>query len=187
VSLFNITIKRNFLSDQKYSSCVVGDQCSLYTKGNGLTINDILRNQIQPNKIFWNQSVMIQLTAGITMVMFLTGFINGIFSLITFQNKELRQVGCGLYLLASSITSLLTITMFTVKYWFVVLIQLHSTVNSSLLRVDCVFIGPVLKLFLHLDGWLNACIATERTVNVSKGINFNKKKSRRMARWIILI
>ena len=90
-------------------------------------------------------------------------------------------------LLASSITSLLTITMFTMKFWFVVLIQLHSTIRSSILRTDCAFIGPVLKLCLYLDGWLNACVAIERTVTVSKVVNFDKKKSRHAARWIILI
>ena len=121
------------------------------------------------------------------MVMFVIGFINGICSFITFRNKELRKVGCVLYLLASSITSLLTITMFTVKFWFVVFIQLHSIISSSILQTDCAFIGPVLKLCLYLDGWLNACVAIERTVNVSKGITFDKKMSKRAARWIIPI
>jgi len=180
----NLTLNR---INKKHSSCVVGDQCSLFTKGIGLTINDILRNKIQPNIPFEKQSVLIQTAAGLTMIMFVIGFINGIFSLITFRNKELRKVGCGIYLLASSITSLLTITMFTIKFWFVILIQLHSIVRSSILRTDCVFIGPVLKLCLYLDGWLNACVAIERTVNVSKGVNFDKKKSQRAARWILLI
>ena len=110
----------------------------LHTKGIGMTINEILRNAIQPNTTFVKQSVFNTDSYCITMVMFLIGFINGIFSLITFQNKEPRKVGCGLYLLASSITSLLTITMFTVKFWFVVLIQLYSIVNPSIHRTDCV-------------------------------------------------
>jgi len=180
----NLTLNR---INKKHSSCVIGDQCSLFTKGIGLTINEILRNKIQSNISFRKQSVLIQTAAGLTMIMFVIGFINGIFSLITFRNKELRKVGCGIYLLASSITSLLTITMFTIKFWFVILIQLHSIVRSSILRTDCVFIGPILKLCLYLDGWLNACVAIERTVNVSKGVNFDKKKSQRAARWIVLI
>ena len=158
------------------SSCVVGDQCSSHTKGIGLTINDILRNQIQPNTSFGKQSSFIQVAAGITMIMVVIGLINGIFSLITFRNKELRKFGCGIYLLASSITSLLTITIFTIKFWFVVLIQMYMTVNSAILRVDCAFMSPVLKFCLYFDGWLNACVAIERTVNVSKGVTFDKKK-----------
>jgi len=165
----------------------MGDQCNPFQKTIGLTINDILRNQVQPNASFSKQSSLIKVAAAITMIMFSIGFINGIFSLMTFKNKELRKIGCGIYLLASSITSLLTITMFTVKFWFVVLTQLYSTVNSNVLRFDCVFIGPVLKLCLYLDGWLNGCVAIERTMNVFKGVNFDQKMSRRMARRIIFI
>ena len=172
---------------KKHSSCVVGDSCGPYQKTIGLTINDILRNQVQRNTSFRKQSSLIQGAAGITMIMFFIGFINGLFSLVTFQNKELRKVGCGIYLLASSITSLLTITLFTIKFWFVVLIQLYSTVNSVILRVDCVFIGPALKLCLYLDSWLNACVAIERTVNVSEGVKFDKNMSTRMARRMIFI
>ena len=152
-----------------------------------MTINDILRNQIQPDISFGKQSSLIQTAAGITMIMFSLGLINSILSLTTFQDKELRKIGCGMYLYASSITSLVTTIIFTIKFWFVFLTRLYSTVNSSILRVDCAFLGPFLKLCLYFDGWLNACVAIERTVNVSKGVTFDKKTSRRMARRIILI
>ena len=159
----------------------------MYTKGIGLTINDILRNKIQSKTSFGKQSAFVKTAAAITMIMFAIGLINGFFSLITFQNEDARKVGCGLYLLASSITSLLTITTFTIKFWFTVLIQMHSIVNASVLQADCVFIGPFLKLCLCLDGWLNACVAIERIVNVSKGVTFNKEMSKHAARWIIFL
>ena len=152
-----------------------------------MTINDILRNQIQSDTSFRMQSALIHAAVGITMIMFFIGFVNATFSLMTFRDKQLRKIGCGIYLLASSITSLLTISMFTIKFWFVVLVQFYSTFNSSVLRTDCLFIGPVLKLCLYLDGWLNACVAIERAVNVSKGVNFDKKRSVNIARRIILI
>jgi len=180
----NVTFKKTI---KNRSSCVTGNLCDPYQKTIGLTINDILRNQVQPSISFQNQSSLIQVAATITMIMFSIGFINGICSLITFQNKELRNVGCGIYLLASSITSLLTIALFTIKFWLAVLTQLYSTVNSAALRVDCAFIGPFLKLCLYLDGWLNACVAIERTVNVSKGVSFDKKMSTRIARGMIFI
>lgn len=171
---------------KKHSSCVVGDQCSLFTKAIGLTINDILRNQVLPNVPFGKQSSLIQVGAAITMIMFVGGLINGILSLITFKNKKLREIGCGVYLFASSVTSLLTITMFTVKFWLVVLIQMYASTSSFLLRADCVAFGPLLKLCLYFDGWLNACVGIERTVSVSKGVSFNKRKSKCVARWIII-
>jgi hypothetical protein len=128
------------------------------------------------------------MSAALTMIMFVAGLINSILSFMTFQRKDLRELGCGMYLLASSITSLLTIAMFTVKFWFLVLTQINvSTTSPSVLRGGCVSIEPVLKLFVYLDAWLNACIAVERAVNVSKGVHFDKKKSKRIARWIIII
>lgn len=134
-----------------------------------------------------NQSFFVKMSAFLTMIMFIGGLINGIFSLLTFQSIELRRVGCGMYLLSSSITSLLTITMLTVKFWFVVLTQINIPRNLSILRSGCVSVEPLLKVFVSVDTWLNACVAIERAVTVRKGINFNEKKSKCIARWIIII
>ncbi|CAF1303684.1 unnamed protein product [Adineta steineri] len=38
-----------------------------------------------------------------------------------------------------------------------------------------------------MDKWLNACVATERAFSVMKGINFNKQKSIKMAKYMIII
>jgi hypothetical protein len=134
-----------------------------------------------------NQPLTVKMSAVITMIMFVAGLINSVLSFLTFQNAELRKVGCGMYLLASSITSLLTICMLTVKYWFVVLTQMDTSLSLSIYEGGCRSIEPLLKLFLCLDGWLNGCVAIERAINVLKGVNFNKEKSKRIARWIILI
>ncbi|CAF4144207.1 unnamed protein product, partial [Adineta steineri] len=109
----------------KLSSCVIGDQCNFFIKGIGLTLDDILRDELQPNKVLNNQSFSIKLSAGLTIIMFVAGLINSILSFITFQTKDSQQVGCGMYLLASSITSLLAISIFIIKFWFVVLTRIY--------------------------------------------------------------
>jgi len=38
-----------------------------------------------------------------------------------------------------------------------------------------------------MDQWLNACVAIERSITAIKGVNFNKKKSRKLAGYIIII
>ncbi|CAF1168153.1 unnamed protein product [Adineta steineri] len=174
-------------SGPKESSCVIGDQCNFYLKGIGLTLDDILGDALQPNKVLNNQSFSIKLSAGLTITMFVAGSINSILSFITFQNKDSQQVGCGMYLLASSITSLLAISIFIVKFWFVVLTHINVSPNLSVLRGGCVSIEPILKLFLYLDGWLNACVAVERAILIFKGVKFDKKKSKSIARRTILI
>ncbi|CAF0937335.1 unnamed protein product [Adineta steineri] len=134
-----------------------------------------------------DQTILVKIVAALTMIMFVGGMINSILSLLTFQSKDLRQVGCGIYLLASSITSFLTISMFVVKFWFVVLTRMDLSIRLSIVRGGCVSIEPLLKLCLYLDAWLNACVAIERAILVFKGVKFNKQKSQCIARWVILI
>ncbi|CAF3971059.1 unnamed protein product, partial [Adineta steineri] len=101
--------------------------------------------------------------------MFIAGLINSILSFITFQHKDSQQVGCGMYLLTSSITSLLATTMLIIKFWFVIFTHINVSTSLSVLHGGCVSIEPILKLFLYLDGWLNACVAVERAVLIFKG------------------
>ncbi|CAF1536843.1 unnamed protein product, partial [Adineta ricciae] len=171
----------------KESRCVIGDQCNFYMKGIGLTLDDILRDELQPNKVLNNQTFSIKFSAGLTIIMFVAGLINSILSFMTFQNKDSQQVGCGMYLLTSSITSFLAISMFLIKFWFVVLTHINVSTSLSVLRGGCVFIETILKIFLYFDGWLNACVAVERAVLIFKGVKFDKKKSKSFARQIILI
>ncbi|CAF4376287.1 unnamed protein product, partial [Adineta steineri] len=58
-----------------------------------------------------DQTILVKVSVALTMIMFVGGLINSILSILTFKNKDLRQVGCGIYLLASSITSFLTISL----------------------------------------------------------------------------
>jgi hypothetical protein len=134
-----------------------------------------------------NQPFTVEMSAALTMIIFVAGLINSILSFLTFQSKDLRKVGCGIYLLTSSITSLLTISMLTVKFWFVVLTQMNVSISRSVLQGGCVFVEPMLKLFLYLDAWLNACVAVERAVLISKGVTFDRKKSKRIAQRTIII
>jgi hypothetical protein len=134
-----------------------------------------------------NQPLSVKMGVALTTIMFIMGLINSILSILTFQNESLRKVGCGIYLLASSITSLLTICMFTIQFLFVILSQMNSSINFFILRGGCISIESLLKLFFYLDAWLNACVAIERALLVHKGIHFNKDKSKRFARWIVFL
>ncbi|CAF4245336.1 unnamed protein product, partial [Adineta steineri] len=180
----NTSVKRII---ENHDECVIGGSCNVQIKGIGITLDDILRYEIKRNMTLKNQPLLVKMSVVLANVMFLMGLINGILSLLTFQNANLRKVGCGIYLLASSITSLLTIFMFTIKFWFVLLIQMNSSINISIRRGGCISIEPLLKLFLYFDTWLNACVAIERAIHVYQGIHFNKEKSKRLARWIIFI
>ncbi|CAF1670891.1 unnamed protein product [Adineta ricciae] len=77
--------------------------------------------------------------------------------------------------------------MFAIKFWFVVITQMNTSIHLTVLEGGCKSIEILLKLFFYCDTWLNACVAVERAFNVYKGVNFNKEKSKYFARWIIFI
>ncbi|CAF0927344.1 unnamed protein product [Adineta ricciae] len=180
----NFTFER-FIDDS--TDCYIGDPCNPQVNSIGLTLDDILRAAVKQNITIHNQPFGIKMSAAVTIIMFIAGIISCLCSIITFQNETLRKVGCGLYLLASSITSFLTITMFTIKFWFVLVTQMNTNIHLSIHQGGCKSIETLLKFFFYWDAWLNACVAVERGINVYQGINFNKEKSKRFARWILLI
>ncbi|CAF1666567.1 unnamed protein product, partial [Adineta ricciae] len=180
----NVTLEA-FSDNSTY--CYIGGPCETHLKSIGLTLDDILYYKINRNMTINGQSLAIKISGALTIIMFVVGAISSACSILTFQNEKLRQVGCGLYLLASSITSLATITLFTIKFWFVIITQMDTSIRLSILESGCKSIDTLLKFFFCWDAWLNACVAVERAVSVHRGINFNKDKSKRYARLVIFI
>jgi hypothetical protein len=52
--------------------------------------------------------------------------------------------------------------------------------------ISCKSIDYLLKVLLASSEWLNACVAIERMISVTKGANFNKRKSKNISKWMIL-
>ncbi|CAF1534644.1 unnamed protein product, partial [Adineta ricciae] len=178
----NFTLQR-FIDNSTY--CYVGGPCNTQVKGIGLTLDDILRLEVNRNMSIQDQPLSIKISGALSVIMFVVSVVSSLCSFLTFQNQKSRTVGCGLYFLTSSVTSFLTITMFTVKFWFVVGTQISPFVRQSALQVGCKSIECLLKLFFCWDAWLSACAAVERSASVYKGVRFDKEKSKRFARWII--
>ena len=168
------------------TDCFFGNQCQFYAKGLGLTLEEILGYEIKRYVRLSKQTFSVQLSAILTMIMLLAGIINGILSILTFKNKTSREVGCGIYLLVSSIFSLTIVILFTLKFWFLFYSYRDFSSQKLILFSNCMIIEPLLKLLLYIDNWLNACVAGERAFAVFKGISFDKKSSRQMAKWIIV-
>jgi hypothetical protein len=118
--------------------------------------------------------------------MTLVGIINGSLLMITFMNKKLHEVGSGIYLLGSSIFTLLTITVFALKFSILLGAQMESITNRSFLNFQCITIDFFLRISLAMDHWLNACVACERAITSIKATNFNKRKSKKAAKYVIL-
>ncbi|CAF2966223.1 unnamed protein product [Rotaria sp. Silwood2] len=168
------------------TDCFFGNQCQYYAKGLGLTLDEILGYEIKHNIILSKQSFSVKLSAFITMIMLLVGIINGIISIFIFKRKTCQEVGCGIYLLSSSITSIIIVILFSLKFWFLIYSYRDFIGKRIIIFSNCMIIEPLLKLLLYIDNWLNGCIACERAFSLFKGIYFDKIKSRKMAKWIII-
>jgi hypothetical protein len=75
--------------------------------------------------------------------------------------------------------------MFTTKFVELLISQMNIITNRSLLLFNCKSINALLKVLLISGDWLNAFVAIERLITAIKGIAYDKKKSRKVAKWII--
>jgi hypothetical protein len=100
--------------------------------------------------------------------------------------KNVRDVGCSLYLFVSSITSLITISIMMIKFWILLFLQMGSINNRSLIYIQCISLDFLIRIFVSINDWLTSCVSLDRSVNAYQGIYFNKEKSKKIAKWMIL-
>jgi hypothetical protein len=157
--------------------CYYGTLCQFTTSGSILSLDSIIGYHIQPYVSFVKQSFIIKLGMGITIVMFVAGTISNLLSIMTFLQKKILEVGCGIYLLSSSILSVLTMIIFGYKFLSLLAIQMALITNERFLYVNCKMIDFLLRFLPTITEWLNACVAMERILNITLNVHFNKAKS----------
>lgn len=167
--------------------CFYGILCQLRESGFGLSLDGILGYHILPNSSITHQPMIIIISIILTIIYFIVGLLNGLISIITFNNKTIQEVGCGIYLFGSSITTLLTSIIFGLKYWILVYSHMGILTNKVFLSIQCYSIDFMLRLCLNMDQWLNACVAVERAFTSIQGASFSKIKSKKIAKLMILI
>ena len=166
-------------------NCFFGNRCQFYAKGLGSTLDEILGYEFKRNRTLFQQPSTVIIGAVVLTIISFVGIVNSILSMIVFLRKKSREVGCGIYLLASSITSLIIAILLLLKFWFLFYSHQDHHGQRHILKGNCFGIEPLLKLFLYLGTWLNACVAIERTISVIQRTKFDRKRSRKMAKWII--
>ena len=109
------------------------------------------------------------------------------FSIVIFKSETIQKTGCGFYLLCSSVVSILIMVTLLMKFWFLFLSQTASLTNHFFLLFNCKTMDFLLQTLLNTNDWFNACVGIERAVTVSQGVLFDQMKSKRIARWIVLL
>ncbi|CAF0862040.1 unnamed protein product [Adineta ricciae] len=165
--------------------CFYGTQCQFSSILFGLSLDAILGYSIQPHVKIEHQPSTVQISAALTIIITVLGFTNGILSLITFTSKETQKIGSGLYLLVLSILTLFTMIIFTVKFSILFIAQQTYMTNRLFLSSQCIAIDFLLRIGIHMDQWLNACVAMERTMTTIQESRFKREKSKQMAKYMI--
>ncbi|CAF3364239.1 unnamed protein product [Rotaria sp. Silwood1] len=95
-------------------TCFYGRRCQFSSHGFGLSLDAILGYHIQPHIIIRHQTLVVQLSIVLTIIMTVAGLINSTLLMIAINNKEPCKIGCGIYLISTSITSLFTMLITTI-------------------------------------------------------------------------
>ena len=167
--------------------CYFGSRCQFSTKGSTLSLDIILGYHIRSKNTLNQQTTIVKSAIALTSIIFVAGMMNSFLSFPTFRGKETRGVGCGLYLFTTSILSMIIVVILALKFAFLVASQIGSINDRWFLSVQCISMDFLLRSLLSTSDWLSACVSIERAINVLQGVKFNKTKSRRVARWMILI
>ncbi|CAF1381200.1 unnamed protein product [Adineta steineri] len=168
-------------------ACFFGRLCQFRTDGFGLSLDAILGYHIQRQTSITHQPIIVKTSVALTIIFIVAGIINSLLSIITFKNKSIQTVGCGIYLLSSSITALLITILFGLKFWILILSQVEDVSNRLFLSLQCYSLDFLLRICLNVEQWLNAFVAVERAYTVIQGAGFNKKKSKKIAKLVIVI
>jgi hypothetical protein len=166
--------------------CFYGSKCQFSTEGLSLSLDNILGYHISPDKNLTTQLFVIKFSIILIGIMFVIGIINGLFATLVFVSKETQKVGCGLYLLVTSLLSILIIIMLALKFIFLLLAQMTYITNTTVLRIQCVSIDFILQTCLTVSDWLNACVSIERASAVAKGVHFSQMKSKQIGKRVII-
>jgi hypothetical protein len=129
----------------------------------------------------------VKVSAALVIIMFVTGLVNGILSLIAFGGKKTRDLGCGWYLLGTSISSIAAMMMLVIKFWLLLLSHMGTITTRSILFGHCVSVDFLIRACLSINYWFSAFVSIERMITTLKGIRFNKKKSVQIAKVVLIV
>ncbi|CAF1199696.1 unnamed protein product [Adineta ricciae] len=167
-------------------TCFYGPRCQFSTKGFRLSLDAILGYQIRPNIVLSQQSTAVKVSIVLTTTIFILGQINAFLLAMTFCKKQTRKIGCDIYLLALSIVTTFTMNAFLLKTCFMLITQMSLIRNRLFILGQCRSMEFIIRICLSVSDWLHACIAIERVI-ISNGAVFNKRKSKKIAKWMIII
>jgi hypothetical protein len=163
--------------------CAYEAFCQFSTGGYSLSLHGIIGSHILLTvSTISQQSQVVQISVGIISIVAIFGIVLNILSISTFIQKETHEVGCGLYLLASSISGIFTT--------IILICKISLLLMGERSQASCSIVEFFLKWCPISCEWLNAGVAFERAIAVKRPTKYSRSKSKYIAKWmtpIILI
>ena len=117
--------------------CFYGSLCQLTTRGFALSLESIIGYLIRPKLTLEKQMGIIKLAVVLTTVMLIVGVLLNLLAISTFIQRTTLEVGVGHYVLASSIVSLMTMIVFSLKFYTLLATQMGLITNATTLNMNC--------------------------------------------------
>ncbi len=138
--------------------CFFGDFCQLTTSQYSVSLDALIGQRVAFDKPIYRQPASVQVCLAFVILFFVVGLcLNSLTIALFYLRAELRDVDCGLYIMASSIFGICSLTMLCTKF-----ISLIIRPEMEASRLGCASIEYLLKLFPTICDWLNACVPLER-------------------------
>ncbi|CAF4148390.1 unnamed protein product [Rotaria magnacalcarata] len=100
---------------------------------------------------------------------------------VGFVGLKCRPIGCGLYIIFSSILGTCCLVILTLKCISIVLLPYLSN------RLSCICVEYFLKRLPTMVDWLNTSVLLERVRSTQSGLHFDKVKSKKIATVVLPI
>ena len=164
--------------------CHYGLFCQLTMTQYSLTLDSMLGQEIITDAPLHQQKIFIKIILALVVLIFVVGMASNICSTLTLYDENIQSCGCGCYLFIFSVASQISLVLFSYRFFYLLISQITIISNRQFLNISCLLLDFLLQVSISFCDWLSACVACERTVSVIKGINFNRKSSVRMVKFV---
>ncbi|CAF1048431.1 unnamed protein product, partial [Didymodactylos carnosus] len=165
--------------------CYYGILCQFTTLQYSVSLDALIGSKIYLGKNIMKQPVVIKLSFIFAILMFTGSLITNTLSIMVFWQLNIRAVGCGIYLFVLSVVGQLGMFVFVVRFFYILLTKLATYENRLFAYYNCSIFEFLLTILSTIYDWLTVCIAIERAVTAVKGIEFNQRLSKTVAKYVI--
>ena len=138
--------------------CHSGRRCQFTLKSFALTLDQLLYPDLLSNTK--RQTIIVLL--GFTVVSFLVGMANNLFSFVTLRQQQCLRNGVGHYLLTLSLVNQLTLAFLCARIIHIIVILSSSSPHTLINDVCCKIFSFGLTCLLRISFWIASLVAVER-------------------------